>query len=152
VFVSFTLKAIPRDLVRPHVNLRSLTLRLICKPTGSAFRPTPSRFIGFLGYQLQVFSPNPWDLVCFVNRDTVQLLCTDSCFPSVPVLGIFTKLDRLMEILGPITDSRAEQDAANIVQRLETVLLRRMPHPPAAFIQLRGEYIPSQCQFRHLSL
>jgi hypothetical protein len=58
-------------------NVHFLRLRLMCKPTGSAFRPTVIRL---LGSYIQAFTPQPRDLVCRIDcaiQVQSQLLCTD---------------------------------------------------------------------------
>ena len=78
-------------------------------------------------------------------------------FPSVPVLGIFTKLDqretRVMAALlrhdpsGPVpTNSWVKQKSAEFVRGLE-IEFRKLPYPPASFISIGSEYILPSSNF-----
>jgi hypothetical protein len=68
----------------------------------------------------------------------------------VPTLGIFTKLDELM------SDSSITSKSPSMAEELVVGSLKgrleSLPCSPAAFIQLRSEYILSECQFCNSSL
>jgi hypothetical protein len=86
-----------------------------------------------------------------------------SVHPSVPVIGIFTKLDGretkvMSEVVGPDPSQsdfldcvpKVEQKVAEFVNGLETQFQDHQ-HPPAGFIRVRSMYTLSEPQFWHLN-
>jgi hypothetical protein len=84
--------------------------------------------------------------------------------PSVPVIGIFTKLDgREMKVMGEVLSPDAsqsdfldcapkvEQKVVQFINDLETQF-RDCQHPPASFIRVRSMCILAKLQFLHLHL
>jgi hypothetical protein len=87
-----------------------------------------------------------------------------SVHPSVPVIGIFTKLDGretkvMSEVLGPDPSQsdfldctpKVEQKVAEFINGLKTQF-RDCLHPPAGFITVKSMYTPAGPQFWHLNL
>jgi hypothetical protein len=111
----------------------------------------------------QAFSPNPRHQVCPISRGIRHyLLRTGPCIRSVPVIGIFTKLDGRrtkveIEVLGPApspSDFRdraqeVDQKVAEFVNGLETQF-RNERYPPTGFIRVGSMYTLSKQQFWHL--
>jgi hypothetical protein len=105
----------------------------------------------------QGFSPKPQDLACIISHGArLKVTCADTCYPSVPVIAIFTKLDgrrtKVMAANLTLLSSSSDfvdpppwvqQKVTEFVDELERKF-KSLEHPPADVIKVESTYILSE--------